>query len=245
MASFIVLYWGYSMHSPLNIGIRHLMPTIPLILILASGVWKKWIMNINVSFGGAGGTAIGNTSIESMMASAQSVARSFMYSIIKYAALIILVFWLLFETLFNAPYFLSYFNEFAGGTWNGYHFVTDSNYDWGQDLLRLQSFVNAHPEIDKIAVDYFGGGSPAYYLGAKEVDWSSSKGNPADQGIHWLAVSVTTLEGAIQPLAPGQYRNASDTYAWLTALRPAAPGMGNVPPPDFRAGTSIFIYHLP
>ena len=43
MASFIVLYWGYSMQSPLNIGIRHLMPTIPFIYILAAGVWKKWV----------------------------------------------------------------------------------------------------------------------------------------------------------------------------------------------------------
>ncbi len=93
-------------------------------------------------------------------------------------------------------------------------------------------------------MDYFGGGSPSYSLATKEVDWWSAKGNPADQGIHWLAVSVNTLEGAIQPLAPGQVRNASDTYSWLTALRPPAPGMGNVPQPDYRAGTSIFIYHL-
>ena len=51
MASFVVLYWGYSMHSPLNIGIRHLMPTIPLIFILAAGVWKKWIMQIEFRCG--------------------------------------------------------------------------------------------------------------------------------------------------------------------------------------------------
>jgi len=231
MASFIILYWGYSMRSPLNIGIRHLMPTIPLIFILAAVVWKKWIMNINVS-------------LESMMASVQSAIRSFVYPTIKYLVLIILLFWLFFETLFNAPYFLSYFNEFAGGTGNGYHFVTDSNYDWGQDLLRLQSFVNAHPEIDKIAVDYFGGGNPGYYLGTKEFDWSSSKGNPVSQGIHWFAISINQLEGATQPEAQGGVRNASDTYAWLTALHPPAPGMGNVSPPDFRIGTSLFVYHL-
>ena len=236
MASFIVLYWGYSMRSPLNIGIRHLMPTIPLIYILAAGVWKKWIMHLHFSFG--------NLSLESLAMSAQGFARSLMYSTIKYTALILLVFWLLFETLFNAPYFLSYFNELAGGTWNGYHYVTDSNYDWGQDLLRLQSFVNAHPEIDKIAVDYFGGGNPSYYLGTKETDWSSSKGNPAAQGIHWFAISINQLEGATQPEAPGGSRNASDSYSWLTSLRPPSPGMGNVPQPDYRIGTSIFVYHL-
>ncbi len=238
MASFIVLYWGYSVRSPLNIGIRHLMPTIPFIFILSAVVWKKWVTRINFSISGAG------VSAEAALAALGKAAKSFLHSSVKYIVLIALIFWLIAETLFAAPHFLSYFNEFGGGTWNGYHWVTDSNYDWGQDLLRLQTFVNAHPEIDKIGVDYFGGGSPSYTLGAKEVNWSSAQGNPADAGIHWLAVSVNTLEGATQPLAPGQTRNVADTYSWLTALRPAGNGMGNVPPPDYRAGTSIFIYHL-
>jgi hypothetical protein len=239
LASFIVLYWAYSMHSPLNIGIRHLMPTIPLIFILAAVVWKKWITNLNFA-------AAANTG------SFAALARSFGTSIIKYIFLILLLSWLLLETLFAAPYFLSYFNEFGGGVQGGYHFVTDSNYDWGQDLLRLQSWVDTQPQVNKIAVDYFGGGDPEYYLGAKAVPWSSSMGNPADHGIHWLAISVNTLESAIQPLAPGQTRNVSSTYSWLTALRPPADAtgtwlggdMGNVPAPDYRAGTSIFIYHL-
>jgi hypothetical protein len=235
MASFIVLYWGYSMHSPLNIGIRHLMPTLPLIFILAAVVWKKWIMRLDLASWDLA-----------------KIARSFGMSIIKYIFLILLLAWLVLETLFTAPYFLSYFNELGGGTWGGYHFVTDSNYDWGQDLLRLQTFVNAHPEIDKIGVDYFGGGNPHYYLGDKEVNWWSAKGNPADQGIHWLAVSVNTLGLATQPLQPGQSRDTSSTYSWLTALRPIANAtgtllggdMGNVPTPDYRIGTSIFVYHL-
>ncbi len=243
MASFVIFYWGYSMHSPLNIGIRHILPTIPLMFILAAGVWKRWITDIHFSFTGTGGL-LANLSPEAIMASAKGLARRLLYASIKYVVLIILLFWLLFETLFNAPYFLSYFNEFGGGTWNGYHYVTDSNYDWGQDLLRLQTFVDQHPEINTIAVDYFGGGDPSYYLGSKEVNWNAGKGNPADQGIDWIAISVNQLQAAIEPLAPGQTRNASDTYAWLTALRPPAPGMGNVPPPDYRVGTSIFIYHL-
>ena len=236
MASFIVLYWGYSMHAPLNIGIRHILPTLPLIFILAAGVWKKWVAQIDF---GANGAALASAA-QSMGA----IAKSFARSAAKYIFLILLLVWLLLETLFVAPYFLSYFNEFAGGTWNGYHYVTDSNYDWGQDLLRLQAWVDANPQVTKIAVDYFGGGDPGYYLGNKEVNWSSSMGNPSTQGIQWLAVSVNTLELATQPLVPRETRNASDTYSWLTALRPPAPGMGNVPPPDARAGTTIFIYHL-
>jgi Dolichyl-phosphate-mannose-protein mannosyltransferase len=246
LASFVVLYWGYSMHSPLNIGLRHIMPTIPFIFILSAGVWKKWITKLNVS--GFGGSMM----VGGMMDSATTFIRSLFTSVIKYIFLILLLFWVLLETLSAAPYFLSYFNEFGGGVWGGYHFVTDSNYDWGQDLLRLQSWVNANPQVGVIAVDYFGGGDPQYYLGDKAVSWSSSMGNPADHGIQWLAVSVNTLEGDIQPLAPGNTRNASDTYAWLTALRPPADAsgtwlggdMGNVPTPDYRVGTSIFIYHL-
>jgi hypothetical protein len=223
MGSFIVLYWGYSMHSPLNIGIRHVLPTFPFIYILSAGIWKRWILNI----------------------------KFLSAALLKYILLIALPAWLTIETLFAAPYFLSYFNEFGGGVWGGYHYVTDSNYDWGQDLLRLQSFVNAHPEIDKIAVDYFGGGDPSYYLGSREVDWSSAKGNPADQSIHWLAISVNQLQGDIEPLVPGETRNASDTYSWLTAIYPISTSthliggtMGNVPIPEYRVGTSIFIYRL-
>jgi hypothetical protein len=248
LASFIVLYWGYSMHSPLNIGIRHLMPTVPFIFILAAVVWKKWITKLN--FGAMESSRM--LTANSIMDSFAALAQLFLSSIIKYIFLILLLAWLLLETFFAAPYFLSYFNEFGGGVWGGYHFVTDSNYDWGQDLLRLQSWVNTNPQVGKIAVDYFGGGDPEYYLGNKEVNWSSAQGNPADQGIHWLAVSVNTLELATQPLAPGQTRNVSGTYSWLTALRPPADAtgtwlggdMGNVPTPDARAGTSIFIYHL-
>jgi hypothetical protein len=242
------------MKSPLTIGFRHLFPTIPLIYILAAGVWKKWVTKIDFgSFGHGLGFFLG-------------AVKNIFTAFLKYALLILLVVWFFAETAFAAPHFLSYFNELGGGIWGGYRYVTDSNYDWGQDLLRLQSFVNAHPEIDKIAVDYFGGGSPIYYLGDCSPDshgsvvvsadptpkthgfcaenWSSSRGNPAAQGIHWLAISVNNLQGDIQPLAPGQQRNPEDEYLWLTAMRPPAPGMGNIPEPDYRVGTSIFVYKL-
>ncbi len=260
MGSFIALYWGYSMHSSLNIGIRHIIPTLPFIYILAAGVWKKWFL-----FYQSNAPHMTDMPYGTYATNLTNMLSSFVGAALKYLLLVLILVWLALETLFSAPYFLSYFNEFSGGTMNGYHYVTDSNYDWGQDLLRLQSWVNAHPEVDTIAVDYFGGGNPKYYLGSgstsltigKEVDWSSAKGNPAENSanktyesngtypdIHWLAVSVNTLEGDIQPLGPGQTRNASDTYSWLTELRPPQPSLGSVPPPDYRIGTSIFVYKL-
>jgi hypothetical protein len=89
-------------------------------------------------------------------------------------------------------------------------------------------------KIDKIAVDYFGGGSPRYYLGDRAVLWQSRQGNPAESGIHWLAISVNTLQGARGRLHPGEPRNPEDEYQWLT----------DPFQPYSRAGTSIFIYKL-
>jgi len=258
MIVFIALYWAWSIQSPLNIGFRHLLPTLPFLYMLATLGWKQWLVF-------------------------RLRLKSIFSLSLKSVLLFVLLFWFLIETLSTAPYFLSYFNQLGGGTRSGYRYVTDSNYDWGQDLLRLKMFVDSHPEIDKIAVDYFGGGNPKYYLGdcsrndshgrirtrpvgnlfsfgvaeaqgtearfSCAENWWSSRGNPSTGSgqappIHWLAVSINILQGAIQPLHPGQRRNPEDEYRWLTTLRPPAPGLGNVPEPNFRAGTSIFIYKL-
>ncbi len=139
------------------------------------------------------------------------------------------------EVAIISPNYLSDFNEFVG-TANGYKYVTDSNYDWGQDLYRLRDFVEKN-HIQKIAVDYFGGGSPKYTLGDKEENWWSARGNPKDADIEWLAVSVNTLSGALGKPLPDFTRKPEDEYRWLQAIRdPYAP--------DARAGYSIFIYKL-
>jgi hypothetical protein len=178
-------------------------------------------------------------------AAAWNAIKSLASSWFKLSILCALLLWVLLETFGAAPYFLSYFNQIGGGTWGGYRYATDSNYDWGQDMLRLRKFADEHPEIDKIGVDYFGtSGAPVHYLGDREVDWWSAKGNPADQGIHWLAISTYTLQNLLQPTAQGYSRKPEDGYPWLTALRPAAAGMGQVPEPDYRIGTTIFVYKL-
>lgn len=237
MLVFIILYWAWSIQSPLNIGFRHLFPTLPFIYILAAGAWKRWIIGRDWS-----GALLSFRGFISALKNA-------VLSMAKYALLIALLVWTLAETALAAPYFLSFFNSFAGGVlgrdaWSGYRYVTDSNFDWGQDLRRLKEFVDGRPEINKIAVDYFGGGDTTYYLRNKVVNWQSALGNPKEQGIEWFAISANTLQGAIQPAAPGFERKPQEEYRWLTTLRPPAEGMGNIPQPDYRAGTSIFIYKL-
>jgi hypothetical protein len=223
LLSFLVAYWCVSMSSAFDHGIRYLIPTFPFIYILATYTWSVWLRRIP-NPGGSGG---------------------FLRRAAVFAALGGMLLWVLLETLFTAPYFLSYYNEIAGGTLNGYHYATDSNYDWGQDLLRFQTFMGQHPEISSIAVGNLGRGDIQYYIGNRAINWSSAQGNPTRAGIHWFAISIDSLELATQPAAPGFARSASDTYAWLTALRPPAKGMGNVPPPNYRVGTSIFVYYIP
>lgn len=234
MLIFIIIYWAYSIKSPLNIGVRHLMPTLPFIYILTTNHVKNWIRK---NF----------TNIKNLLFSLvfmKKIGFAFKQTfqlILKSGVLFILIIWYLAESLSTSPHFLSYFNEIGEGTKNGYKYVTDSNYDWGQDLKELVKFTDAK-NIPKIAVDYFGGGNPKYYLGQKYESWSSSKGNPKNQGIEWLAVSINTIQGAIANLHPGQGRNPQDEYKWLQNLRPKI--NGKTPAPDYRAGTSIFIYHL-
>lgn len=53
------------------------------------------------------------------------------------------------------PYYLAYCNELAGGPEQGWRYLSDSSYDWGQDAKRLQLFLK-HNGIDHVYVDFFG-----------------------------------------------------------------------------------------
>jgi len=208
------IYWLSSVQSPLNIGFRHLFPTLPFIYMLTAGAWCEWTPKA---------------------------------AWLKPGLVALLLVWFVGETAAASPLYLSSFNEFGGGRSDGYRYATDSNFDWGQDLLRLREFADAHPEVDRLAVDYFGGGAPesAFSRSIKAEPWSSARGNPADAGIHWLAISASVLQTAVQPTTGDLARPPQDEYRWLTSTRRRDAGFGAVPHPDYRAGASIFIYHLP
>lgn len=221
MMIFIAGYWLYSINSNLNIGFRHIMPALPFIYILSAQAVKKLFY-------------------VAPQAISDSLAQRFMNAMhkilnlgTKYIILFGLLIWLITATVFASPYYLSRFNEFFGGTFNGYKYATDSNFDWGQDLKRLKEFADAE-NIDKIAVDYFGGGNAKYYLGDIVEDWNSAMGDPIENNIKWLAVSNHTLQNAISKKADGFERNPQDEYLWLPDPLSA----------DCKAGTSIFVYKL-
>ena len=242
---FVIIYWAASITSNLNIGVRHILPTLPFIYILTAGAIRKWFSIKNLE------------TTRNMVIKIFVVYREFWSVSAKTAILALLIIWYFLSAAITAPHFLSYFNFLSGGAKNGYQLVTDSNYDWGQDLKRLAQYIEQanndddhDNDIDRIAVDYFGGGNPKYYLGdraeklavsrveppvvSRVEPWWSARGNPLNEGIKWLAVSANTIQIAKGAAVKGFVRNPEDEYQWLTE------------PYKFydRAGTSIFIYKL-
>ncbi len=205
MFGFIVLYAYLSIAGNLNIGFRHLFPILPFLYILVA----KKIFDFF-----------------KLLPKEKSFFPKYIFTF--------LLIWLMIEPIVNYPYYLSYFNEFAGGPKNGYHYVTDSNADWGQDLKRLKKFLDRHPEINKIRVDYFGGGNPQYYLGDKYIQWWDSK-RPIEKG--WYAISTNFLQGSVYDtrMKPnGKPRKPdNESWRWITKYNPS-----------YQVGTSILIYNI-
>jgi Dolichyl-phosphate-mannose-protein mannosyltransferase len=54
------------------------------------------------------------------------------------------------------PDYLSYGNELVGGPAGAQKVFLGSNFDWGQDLLRLKRWCDDHPDARPIALSYYG-----------------------------------------------------------------------------------------
>jgi len=217
---FILIYWGQAISSPLNIGVRHVLPTFPFIYLLVSRQTIRWIKDYS------------NDTPKRLLAWIKSLLGNFLRPVMRSLFVLLLLLWMFLSSLINFPHYLSYFNELAGRTPNGYKVATDSNYDWGQDLKRLKKWTDKNlPADERLAIDYFGGGNPPYYFGDQAVPWWSSKGSPAEQDIKWFAISLTFLQGAHAKPVQNFTQKEEDTYSWLKGKEPIA-----------RAGTSIFIY---
>lgn len=71
------------------------------------------------------------------------------------AAVALLPVWSLVVAVIAYPLFIPYFNELAGGPENGYRHLVDSNFDWGQDAIRLKRYLDSQG-IKGIYLDYYG-----------------------------------------------------------------------------------------
>jgi hypothetical protein len=224
--SFIVLYWSATLKSNLNIGIRHILPTFPFLYVLVSGQIINWLKikfpHLELS---------SQKIFSSLNQFIKSLCWLWLKIYFKYFIIILLLCWYAFGTIKIYPHFLTYFNELVGGPSNGYKYAVDSNLDWGQDLKRLAQFVEKN-KIEKIYLDYFGGGSAEYYLKEKYQPWWGSRQPSELPPNSWLAVSATLLQGGRGWPVPG-FHQPTGYYNWLNQYQPAA-----------KIGYSIFVYKI-
>lgn len=216
LAVFFILFYSYiSITGNLNIGFRHLFPILPFLYLLI-------------------GKSLADFYKRHVAEPVTHQLIAFFYGL--------LLFFVVAIPILSYPSYLSYFNATVGGHLNGYRYVTDSNYDWGQDLKHLKKWVDTYnirssskcepmndcaliKPIDKIRVDYFGGSTPAYYLGDQYISWWASR----TPEVGWYAISSFFYQESLyKTLAPGE-----QNYAWLENKTPLA-----------RAGDSFFIYYI-
>lgn len=216
MLLFTVLYIGAGLATHV-VETRFLLPVLPFLYIAAVASIKYWFGFENI---------ISKPIAFSMILLAKNISRI----LTKAALLALALVSILISALIASPHFISYYNIAAGGTARGYAWNAGSDYDLGQDLYRLERWMNANLPADaRIAVDHIGRDAVSDVLGPRAEEWWSARGNPALEGISWLAVSVSRLEAARRDevLTP-QHR-----YLWLEGVEPTA-----------RSGTSLFIYHF-
>lgn len=116
----VAVYLAVVIASPLNIGIRHILPTLPFLILLAAG----------------GACALARNK------------KTWRYAV---AALVIAH---CLSSLMGFPTYMAYANEAWGGPSQTHRYLTDSNTDWGQQLIAVKAYVDQH-HIHDCSFAYF------------------------------------------------------------------------------------------
>ena len=132
------------------------------------------------------------------------------------------------------PCSLSYFNEAGGGPTGGPWHLASSNVDWGQDLLRLKRWREAHPDPRPLHLAYFNYVDPnlagvRYSLSPVGQVTADRPVPAAEAGPRpgLFAVSVSYVQGSGGLLLDGQGgadTNPAERVRLLPAVYPGGPG---------------------
>jgi hypothetical protein len=113
----------------------------------------------------------------------------------------LLVVWLAVENVATRPYYLSYFNQLAGGRENGYRRLSDSNIDWGQDLPSFAAWIRnlrATGDVSPIYFTYFGVDDPKRF--GIDVPEPLAVKRPTLDGWYCFSVTMFTAPSRYRPL---------------------------------------------
>lgn len=139
---YIVSYWTVVLFASINIGIRHVLPTLPFISLVSSAIVCSWAAAPST----ASGRRLRSRLLQILLAG-QGISVACAW-----------------------PGFLGYFNALSLLKPTPSHWAIEANLDWGQDLRRLSHYVFRN-DLKRVHVLYFGGGDPDYYLKERHVPW--------------------------------------------------------------------------
>jgi hypothetical protein len=132
-------------------------------------------------------------------------------------SLLFLLIWYAGASLWISPHYLAYINEIGGGPNNGINLLFESDFDWGQEMKGLRSYL-AEKKIDRVKLAYFSTADPAHY-GIRYESLPCETPPKPESG--FIAASATVLQ-------------VWGCYDWLKNYQPVD-----------KVGYTIFIYNIP
>jgi hypothetical protein len=188
-----LVYFGVSLGSGINIGYRHLLPILPFLFVFASRIANCELRIADRKSQIADRKSqIADRITDYATRNTQHVLRFTLYAALTLYALVTL-------TLF--PWYLAYFNLFAGGPDGGYRYLVDSNLDWGQTWKGLRRYLGEEHIVAFGLSQYTINDPHAYGLDYTPLPpWPDAppvlprRFDPAP-GVY--AISTTTLQGVV------------------------------------------------
>jgi hypothetical protein len=149
---------------------------------------------------------------------------------------LLLIIWQIVGTLRIYPYYFTFFNETAGGPERGRYLLSDSNLDWGQDLVGLRDYM-AQQGIAEFNLSYFGNTPPSVY-GLQTYALPPVRAAMHEQGAWWLKTYYPN-----DP-APGKYAISVANLMGGIWIDRAAYAFFRDRAPDTTIGNSIYVYTI-
>lgn len=202
LAPLVVLGMMLSLFNRLNIGIRYLLPMLPLLLLLCGPLLRRLFEGPARPGASARGDGL-------------RPAGRYAGRLRRVGPLLLLAHGILVASSVH-PNHLTYFNWLAGGPSKGDRWLIDSNLDWGQDLYRVPDAVRRH-RAAFVWLLYFGHVDPAL---AGVAVYDIAPDIPCN-GL--IAVSVNYLRGMPYPIMLPNGLTAwigPDHAAWLRDRTP-------------------------
>lgn len=137
---------------------------------------------------------------------------------------LVLLGWHVASATVSAPNYLAYSNELFGGPANTYRYLTDSNTDWGQQLVSVKRYLDQHNIQDcwfgyfvQPSIDYHAYGIPCRQLPTADSMWTQQQVDVPTRISGTVLVSASTLTGyefgsvLLSPFQPFMHERPLDT----------------------------------